>query len=570
MGCTNAKPVAMITDKESVFDFLEENVFFKNLTSSQIQSAATKFTAKRFNSGDRIITQGEVSDSLYCVALGSVDFIAEGEDNSKRKIRTMGRHEFFGEFGLIHNTPRTVSVDAVTDCVLLVLTRSEYEKLKNDACMKNLQRWVNATASSIVASGLKEIEFLSDVGEKQLNLMGRLFRCEVVPAGTVIAEEGKTIDHFYILSRGQLVVTTRDELGLYVELTRLQPGSTFGELSLLKDQPRNATITTLEESVLFSLGREEFGYFMKALPKLGEQLERSVNERSTVNVIAKRIPAFNKMNKRKLHLLAEVCSMHRHATGETILAEGGMKPRKFFILTRGSVEVYVGQNKVRELGPGSYFGEVGLVSDSPHSATVKVAPGEDAFMLECSQEDFRALFVGEPAVLAEISLRVLGKKATLEDVLKHHLGKEYFSKFIAKEFAQENIDFWVAVEQLESIARRRVRKSVLGSLNIQASNVTKHKKGMLVEQANEIYKTYLAKDATRQVNVSGALFKAIETKMENQEYDFKMFNDAKNEVFQLMSKDNFSRFQDSDEYQELMEKVGVYEQKRASTRSEKS
>ena len=90
--------------------------------------------------------------------------------------------------------------------------------------------------------------------------------CDDVAATTLDAQlliqEGDVGDKFYILSRGTLVVTTQDDLGLYVELTRLRPGATFGELSLLKDQPRGASITTLEECVLFSLGREEFGYFL--------------------------------------------------------------------------------------------------------------------------------------------------------------------------------------------------------------------------------------------------------------------------------------------------------------------
>ena len=562
-NCAGKPPTENVKDDETVAQFLGENPFFKQLTKAQVEQAASKFQVKRFKSGERVITQGEASDSLYCVAMGAVSFMATGEDGAIKKIRTMGRHEFFGEFGLVHNTPRTVSVDAVTDCVLLSLSRAKYDASKSEACMKNLQRWVQATASSIVASGLKEIDIFSDRDEKQLNLIGRLFKCEVVPAGTEIAKEGEMGDRFYILSRGSLVVTTRDELGLYVELTRYYPGATFGELSMLKDQPRNATVTTLEECVLFSLGREEFSYFMKALPDLGTRIEVSVNQRATVNVIAEKIPVFKSMSKRKQHLLAEVCTMHRYAKGETILQEGGMEPRKFFIITRGSVDVFIGATKVRTMGPGAYFGEVGLVSESPHSATVRVTEEEEAYMLECSQEDFKQLFVGEPTVLAEISLRVLGTRCTLEDVLRHHQGQEYFSKHVAKEFAKENIEFWVAVEKLESILRRRVRKSVLGALKVSTEEVTASKKKMLENQANEIYNTFIAPDAPKQVNLKSEVVADIKKKVDEGKYDYRMFNDAKKEVFTLMSKDSFARFQTSDAYKDLMKKVGVYEQKRA-------
>jgi len=570
MGCASSSPEAaahgggggriMIDSETSVEDFLSGNQFFQGLSGQQLTQAAKKFTFREYEAGERIISQGDQANELFLIAKGAVDFLATAEDGTTKKIRMMSANEAFGEFGMIFSTPRSVSVDAVTDVMLLVLTRTTYEKTKNEPYMKNLTRWVNATASSIVASGLREIDFLSDVNDKQLNLIGRLFKCEVIPKGVSIIKEGEKGDRFYILSRGTLVVTTQDELGFYVELTRLKPGATFGELSLLKDQARNATITTLEECVLFSLDRESFGYFVKTLPTLGERLERSVNERATVNVVAEKIPVFKSMSKRKQHLLAEVCTMVRHPKDETILAEGGMTPRQFYIITRGSVDIYVGGKLVRKLNAGDYFGEISLVSESPHSATVKVSPNEDAYMLECSQDDFRSLFIGEPGVLAEVSLRVLGSRATLEDILRHHLGREAFIKHVSKEFASENVSFWLACEELEGIAKRRVRKSVLSALNVDASEITGRKKEMLERQARDIYNTYVSDDSDTQVNLSDPIRQAIEDKMEKGQFDFKMFQQAKQEIFNLMSKDNFTRFQQSDAFRELMARIGVYEQ----------
>eukprot|EP00515_Schizochytrium_aggregatum_P006417 CAMPEP_0202075206 /NCGR_PEP_ID=MMETSP0964-20121228/4071_1 /ASSEMBLY_ACC=CAM_ASM_000500 /TAXON_ID=4773 /ORGANISM="Schizochytrium aggregatum, Strain ATCC28209" /LENGTH=566 /DNA_ID=CAMNT_0048642389 /DNA_START=47 /DNA_END=1747 /DNA_ORIENTATION=- len=560
MGCTQSAPVLMISSDESVYDFLGKNTFFKNLNSQQLAAAAKKFTIKRFKGGERIITQGEVSDSLYCVALGAVDFIAQGEDHKTKKIRTMGRHEFFGEFGLIHRTPRTVSVDAVTDVVLLVLSRAEYERSEGETCMKSLRRWVAATASSIVASGLREIPFLSDVDERQLHLIGRLFKCEVVPAAQEVAREGEKDERFYILSRGQLVLTTRDELGLYVELTRLHPGSTFGELSLIQNSVRTTTVTTLEECVLFSLGDEEFGVFMNMLPALGERLKRSVINRSIANMLANEVDVFKKMGKRKQHLLAEVCTTCRYPPGKTILEEGGMLPRKFFMIHDGLVDVLIGDKVVRTLKKPAYFGEVGLVSNSPHSATVRISDSGPAVLVECSQDDFRQVFLGEPGVLAEISLRVLGTRAPLEDVLKHETARIAFKKHVEKEFAEENIDFWLEVEELESVDRRKVRRSVLGALKIGADIIKKKKDEMLETRAMSIYKKFIAEDSSTQVNLPSELLDRIRKQVEAGDFSFNMFHDAKREIVALMSKDSFSRFQTSKEYAKLLESIGVYAQ----------
>jgi MFS family permease len=73
------------------------------------------------------------------------------------------------------------------------------------------------------------------------------------PAGLAIVSEGEVGDRFYIIESGQVQVTQGDRV-LRVE----GPGDVFGEIALLRDVPRTATVTALEDTVLRALEREHF------------------------------------------------------------------------------------------------------------------------------------------------------------------------------------------------------------------------------------------------------------------------------------------------------------------------
>ena len=74
-----------------------------------------------------------------------------------------------------------------------------------------------------------------------------------VPAGGVVLREGEDSDRFFVIESG-LVEVTQERVVLRQE----GPGEYFGEIGLLRDVPRTATVTAVEDTVLLALGRDEF------------------------------------------------------------------------------------------------------------------------------------------------------------------------------------------------------------------------------------------------------------------------------------------------------------------------
>lgn len=95
---------------------------------------------------------------------------------------------------------------------------------------------------------------------------------------TVVVEGEKGLSMFVLLS-GAVKVCTKDREGNELFLAALGEGEFFGEMALLSGQPRNATVTTTEDSDLLELSKEGLDRAIKRRPELREILERYYRER---------------------------------------------------------------------------------------------------------------------------------------------------------------------------------------------------------------------------------------------------------------------------------------------------
>lgn len=81
------------------------------------------------STGDILVRQGDVDDSLYIVVSGSLSVIIEGQDNSRRTIAEIGRGESIGELALLTGELRSATVQAIRDTVVVRLTKPAFERL---------------------------------------------------------------------------------------------------------------------------------------------------------------------------------------------------------------------------------------------------------------------------------------------------------------------------------------------------------------------------------------------------------------------------------------------------------
>lgn len=111
-----------------------------------------------------------------------------------------------------------------------------------------------------------------------INTVAPHFSLETFESGATIVQEGKIGDRFYIIRRGQVQVT-RNHAEEELVLSELGSGEGFGEMALLIDQPRSATVRALGEVETLVLNREDFTHLTRSLPPLAEKFNKLLAER---------------------------------------------------------------------------------------------------------------------------------------------------------------------------------------------------------------------------------------------------------------------------------------------------
>jgi len=108
-------------------DLLAQIPLFQGLSDEDREALAARLTEKSFKSGDIVFSQGDQGASMYIVQSGSVQIYlpSSGKDAPPVVLKDLRTGEYFGELAIFDDKPRSASVRALTDTVLLELTRDE-------------------------------------------------------------------------------------------------------------------------------------------------------------------------------------------------------------------------------------------------------------------------------------------------------------------------------------------------------------------------------------------------------------------------------------------------------------
>ncbi|NJR54594.1 MAG: cyclic nucleotide-binding domain-containing protein [Acaryochloris sp. CRU_2_0] len=123
---------------------------------------------------------------------------------------------------------------------------------------------------------LRTLPFFSLANEAELSSLLALGQEQRLAPGEVICRENEPEDHFYILLAGQVAVSLEQ---FNLSLDTLTAGHFFGEIALLLETPRTATVKTVEPSILFVSDRRGFQTLYHQYPDLAVQIDQKVQER---------------------------------------------------------------------------------------------------------------------------------------------------------------------------------------------------------------------------------------------------------------------------------------------------
>jgi len=138
-------------------------------------------------------------------------------------------------------------------------------------------------SAQVQAEKLKRYPLLESMDSNLLEEIASMFVTESYPASRIVVREGTSGNRFYLIARGRVAVTKTDELGKEEKLAILDDGDYFGEIALIRNIRRTATVTTLTPCVLLTLHREHFRNLLQRAPHVREAIEKTQVRRETEN-----------------------------------------------------------------------------------------------------------------------------------------------------------------------------------------------------------------------------------------------------------------------------------------------
>ena len=217
-----------------------------NFDDLEIATIVDACEEKKFKRNEYIIKQGDNGDNLYIIESG--ELICEkvfNKGESPTYLKTYKEGELFGELALLYNAPRAATIYAKTDCVLWAIDRLTFNTIIKESAINKREKYKKF---------LETIPLLSTVKSYEIYSICDAIKMEKFQKNQYIIKEGEEGDKFYILDEGE-AVATKKKMNFKKKYSK---GDYFGELALLRNAPRAASVMAVTDCKVLSLDRLAF------------------------------------------------------------------------------------------------------------------------------------------------------------------------------------------------------------------------------------------------------------------------------------------------------------------------
>jgi len=376
---------------------------FAKLDDTEREKLGGAVTEAKFDDQQIVYKEGDVVDKFYIVVSGTLaisKFDAEKKTEVPVMKLTTGDH--FGEQSIIAQSDRLFTVTAVSPAVCLALSKKEFMVLfrqdrinvkfatrdVDDLSRNAVSAETTTTSCCIEGKAYSEIEsiqldlntvnFLLEVINRSLLFRGlaeehkilcaKSMKCVEIKSGETVINEGDDGNTFYIVEDGEFDVFQKDASGAQNIVDHHGRGGSFGELALMYDAPRNATVTATTDAKVRVLQRTWLNRI--AMTAGQEKLNKVSSWLAKIDLLA---PLTN-VERGKIAEAMEVMDFPEPST----VFQQGDAGDALYIVVKGRAMFFVnepnGEEKKldTEIGPGEFFGERALMANNPRAATANV------------------------------------------------------------------------------------------------------------------------------------------------------------------------------------------------------
>ncbi|KAJ3158207.1 hypothetical protein HK101_001391, partial [Irineochytrium annulatum] len=244
---------------------IKNNFLFRSCDEEQYADVVNAMSEKKVAPGETVIQQGGIGDYFYVVETGTLDVFVSRNGGAPVKVTDYGPGGSFGELALMYNAPRAATVTATAECVLWALDRVTFRRI----LMENTSR-----KRRMYERFLEEVELLQSLEAYERHKIADALESLVYNDGDRVISQGDVGDNFYIIEAGEATILTKDSEGVERVVGGYKKGAYFGELALLNNEPRKATIVAKGRLKVATLGKKAF---VRLLGPVVDIIKRNAN-----------------------------------------------------------------------------------------------------------------------------------------------------------------------------------------------------------------------------------------------------------------------------------------------------
>ncbi|KAH8233869.1 hypothetical protein KR032_000816 [Drosophila birchii] len=260
--------------RELIKSAILDNDFMKNLDLMQIREIVDCMYPVKYPAKNLIIKEGDVGSIVYVMEDGRVEVSREG-----KYLSTLSGAKVLGELAILYNCQRTATITAITECNLWAIERQ---------CFQTIMMRTGLIRQAEYTDFLKSVPIFKDLADDTLIKISDVLEETHYQRGDYIVRQGARGDTFFIISKGKVRVTIKQQDTQEEKFIRmLGKGDFFGEKALQGDDLRTANIIceSADGVSCLVIDRETFNQLISNLDEIkhryddeGAMERRKINE----------------------------------------------------------------------------------------------------------------------------------------------------------------------------------------------------------------------------------------------------------------------------------------------------
>lgn len=406
------KPSDTSTKGVKVIDHeLRGHPLFRQLDSANFNLLAPCFKKVSFEQNTEIAREGQNKGAFFVIIEGTVVISRTLDSGDRLILSEIGPNAVYGERTIYANQPFTNRLTAKTKVTAWQLDELIFirELAQHKSILAFFQQQVSLYST---INWLRGTLLMRTLSEETLNRISSRLRFKVFGPGEKLVEKGESCNEFYLIVTGRAMAYTVNSKGQEQELTTLETGDTFGDGIAAADETYPITVRAQNLVECYVLHRADFEI---VLQNSGDPIAGVPHGLSSlpISAVLSRVSPFNTMPPQLVAQIAAKMKLKRFRKGETIVIQDEVASAFYFIKS-GQVELYYntsdGKRRTNmKLGPGQFFGEASLLTNTERTDTVIAV--EDCELLALYRNNLQeVLRLGESYALGQYFAKNLSKR----------------------------------------------------------------------------------------------------------------------------------------------------------------